>query len=174
MEADHPNPIHDDARTQGSPDRPSGIGGQESPDFNAVLRHYGEAMLRLGKLEARAEDIIRQQRDEAGKGGSAIGPTLDQVSNRHKDVTERVDALEALVAQTSPLMETNASHGQAAVQKEHRQDDGEVRQLRLLNGNLTHRLTRTETLLQEIKGEKAPRKRQRPLWKKIAHRVGLR
>ena len=177
MEADHLNPAHEDGGVADnpSPEGPSRTAAQESPDFSAVLRHYGEAMLRLGKLEARAEDIIARQRHGAGKGDSTSGPTLDQVSNGHRDVTERVEALEELVAQPSPSVETTASAGrQAAPQNEYRQYDTEVRQLRLLNGNLSHRLSQTETLLQEIRGDTSRRKRQRPLWKRIAHRVGLR
>ena len=177
MEADHPNPVHGDGRAVGdpSPGRPSQIVQQDSPDFNAVLRHYGEAMLRLGKLEARAEDLIRQQNHDANKGDSTSGPTLDQVSNGHRDVTERAEALEAVVTQSSPSMETIASPGrQPAPPNEHGQDSGEVRQLRLLNGNLAHRLAQTETLLEGTRGDRGHRRRPKPLWKKIAQRVGLR
>ena len=140
-----------------SPRRSSQTAEGESADFDAVVRHYGEAMWRLGRLEARAE--------------------LDQVSNNGQaDAIERVAALEALAARPSPSRRTTASPDrQVAAQNEHQQEDDDLRQLRLLNGNLSHRLAQSERSLQAVESEGARRrKRQRPLWKRIAHRVGLR
>ena len=152
------NPVREDYWTDHglSPRGSSRTLQGESADFEAVVRHYGEAMLRLGRLEACAE--------------------LDQVSNNGQgDVMERVAALEPLVGRSLSSTEDGVSPaGRAAADEVRLQYDDEVRQLRLINGNLSHRVARTETLLQEIRGGTSHRERQRPLWKRIARRVGLR
>ena len=122
-----------------------------SAAYAALLRQFGEAMLRIGRLEARLDDLARQDR-----GGA------EQEALRH-----------------SPQAGGDAgkSSGPESAPANDRRDE-ELRQLRVQITGLAQQLAYTQDQLEEAQSRRRSRRRShkdppRPLWKKMAGRLGL-
>jgi hypothetical protein len=123
---------------------------RESADYELLLRQYGEAMLRIGTLEAQVERLTLQLQDST--------------EGQHSGDRPQPDAPETGVTKGPP----------APAQP----DNDELRQVRVQLTAMAGRLARTEDELEKAMGSRPRRRRgsggHRPWWKKAAGRLGIR
>ena len=126
------------------------VGVQESAAYDLLLRQYGEAMLRIGRLEAQVERLTLQLQDDTEDQHSGDGPQPD-------------------------APETGVTKGPPAPAQP---DNDELRQVRVQLTAMAGRLARTEEELEKARGSRPRRRRgsggRRPWWKKAARRLGIR
>ncbi|MBM3933874.1 MAG: hypothetical protein FJ319_06160 [SAR202 cluster bacterium] len=139
--------------------------------YNALLKQYGEAMIRIGQLESRVEQLRRQT--GAGAGPSATpsrGPSGE--SPEVAALNAKIESLQATMAamnQPRPSAPAQAAPGESE----------ELRQMRLQMNNLANHLQMTEQQLASAAGGSHTRhhrrrgEHNRPMWKKFARKVGL-
>ena len=138
----------------------------EAPGYDAVIRLYGEAMLRIGELEARLIGVERRGGAESGVQGAS--------SFNVAELAEKVEALERRSG-TSADTETSDPAGDtkpisAEDEAPLRELEEEISQLRLQLNSLTGQLAQTQEQLRSAQGTRARRRsRSRrdspPKWK---------
>ena len=121
---------------------------QGQPDYDDLLRQYGEAMLRIGQLEAQVERLT-------GEPQGRTGPTTPHVAD-----------------------EGGARSDPADLAQDEHPTNAEMGQLRLQVASLANQLSQTEEKLQQAEGHRARRRHRvddrRARWTKLARRLGLR
>ena len=138
---------------------PEGVG-----EYADLLRVYGEAMLRIGKLETKVDQLM-----ELIAQGSNPGEGVLPEPKGLKPLEERLEALHNLVSDPG---------GQPGPAPE-RERDAELGQMRLQIANLANQLTRAQQHLKETRENRSRgRRRQqnpsKPLWRRLARRPGAR
>ena len=113
--------------------------------YDILLRQYGEAMLRIGQLEAQVGSLTARLKEAGGD------------AERTEDPAPKSQSLEVAESTTKDSKEDRSSE---------RQRDAEIAQLRLQEVSLRSQLAQTE---QQVKGERGRRKRRsksehRPKW----------
>ena len=165
----------------------SGANVAGAADYSLLLSRYGDIMLKIGQLEAQV-GYLTKQIDVMGKNESLLpGPKRVQEPQGLSELTLKVEALERAAADPHQAGGDDGSEGSDAGTSEDDRRDDEFRQMRLKITSLANQLAQAQDQLQEVlghrgrhrrqdvEGEGASRhRRQTPLWKKIAHRVGLR
>ena len=68
-----------------------------SPDYDTLMRRYGEAMLRIGQLEAQVDGLSKELQGTTVHGNSAVEPTLSQDAAGMVEFLARIEALEKRV-----------------------------------------------------------------------------
>ena len=130
---------------------------QDSPDFITLLRHYSEAMLRIGKLEAKLKQQTERPQDSVQHDNHGAGPALAQEPQTLIDLERRLEELQKLVKESA---ERSASNTDEDIASGSSQAQGV-----------------NEEQLREVQGHQRRRRRQRdaprPWWKKLAQSMNL-
>ncbi len=139
--------------------------------YNALLKQYGEAMIRIGQLELQLDHLTRQTPVSAGQPSAARARVAVEESSDIQALNARIESLQALI--TSIPQQNNATPAPTSAETE------ELRQMRLQMNNLSSQLQQTEQQLSSVQGGTHTRhtrrrgEHNRPLWKKVARKVGL-
>ena len=128
---------------------------QSLPDYDALVSRYGEAMLRIGQLEAQVDLLTNQLR-------SSDSPPTEK--------PERPSNFGSGMRPPENMSQPTEGHSE-------RDSEEQLRQLRLQVTSLANQLQQTEEQLEQAKGHRVPRPhrrvKHRPWWKKAARRLGL-
>ena len=154
-------------REQSTPrDQDRGSGG--SPDYGALVLNYGEAMYRVGELEAKVEELTRQLVKDGGpvESGSAPGPR-----GAHA-LEARVESLEeALPSDGEEDARAPGVSSGSEVRKPENRQSGELRQMRLQIAGLANQLAIAEEELRNVREHQTRRRRRKdlpkPWWKSL-------
>jgi uncharacterized protein with von Willebrand factor type A (vWA) domain len=134
----------DRARNESSP---------ESTEYSLLLRQFGEAMARIGRLEAQVERLALQLRD---------GPET-QTNEESPEAAVGLQPEET----DAGTVESGAPSG-----------NGDVGQLRMQLSATANELAQTRDELEKALGSRSSGRRRRghhrPWWEKAARRLGLR
>ncbi len=124
----------------------------ESPaGYDELIRHFGEAMRRVAKLEAQVEKLTQQLGDPmASKDASSEDIPGAQAQSRQR-LLGRIEELEAHLADTPPSPQPKPHEDTA-------QRDDEIAHLRLQLANLSQKLSRAEDDLKIFRGEPVRRR----------------
>ena len=142
------------------------------PDHDALVRLYGESMLRIGRLEsevARLADRLRGPESDQASGDEAAA---EQQLGGLEELTKKVDSLQKLIMDSNGTASEPGSRPQPAA-PDQRQD--EISEMRLQIAGLASELTQAKDELAKARGNRRRRssKGHRPWWKKLARRFGL-
>jgi hypothetical protein len=127
------------------------------PDYDSLLKLYGESMLRIGQLETRVAAL--NEGDPDNSQSRAIG-----------ELTERVDAIHGLITEMSQAASDSADLGPADVQAD------EIAQMRV---QITSLASQLDGARNELKDYRARRRRRSkapehtPLLQSIARRLRI-
>ena len=142
---------------------------QSTPGYTALLQQYGEAMLRIGHLEAQVAHLTKQLEGGAEQGSDAGGQALAEESPGVRGLAHKVEALQKLVADSS---ETTPGPGAES----HRHGD-EIRQLRVQINSLASQLALAEGQLSEVQKHRprhrSHRGKSKSKWQSLTGRLGL-
>ena len=131
-----------------------GRGIEGTQVYDVLLRQYGEAMLRIGQLEAQVGSLTARLKEAGGD------------AEWTEDSAPKSQSLE--------VAESTATDSKEDISSE-RQRDAEIAQLRLQEGSLRFQLAQSE---QQVKGERGRRKRRTKsdhwpkwmFWRRSGHR----
>jgi chromosome segregation ATPase len=129
------------------------------PDYDTLLRLYGESMLRVEQLEAQ----VASPGESSPQGDDAQALAISKL-------TERVEALQGQIAQSSESSDA-AMDAQPA---DHLTD--EVAQMRLQITSLANQLDGARREIQDYRTRRRRRSRRPerlPWWRSLARRFGI-
>ena len=150
------------------------------PGPSRLSEQYVDAVPRLSELEGRVEQLTRELQ-RARQANSAEGGGLVEDPQQLRQLADWLESLNSLFASSpwatrgAPVDEAG-SMGAQGMGLQHQRSQDELGQLRLQIATLSHQLARAENELGQVEGRR-PRHRnaaKRPLWKKLARRLGLR
>ena len=153
---------------------------QGSPDYAALLRQYGEVMLKIGQLEAQVHHLTQQLQGITERESRSDGLVRDP--SEIKDIAGKVEALEKLVVDSSKKTresETDGSQSDVsrAEDARQRQQADEIRQLKVRISSMASQLANTEGQLAELGQGRVRRRRHTAksarMWKSLRRRIGL-
>ena len=147
-----------------APEQRRDIHANESPGYDAVIRLYGEAMMRIGELEAQMFGVERRVTESENRGAS---------SSDFAELAEKVEALERRWGTSAGTETSEHASDTRPISAEDdnllREREEEISQLRLQVNSLTGQLAQTQEQLKSSQGTRARRRSRRrdspPKWK---------
>ena len=132
-------------------------GRAQLADFEGLARVYGEAMLRIGRLEERVEQLTAELRALHGQDSHGEAPAPS-------------------ISQETPTAPPHGTSGPSGGDIEVLQDrDDELRHMRVQMASLANQLANTEGRLNERLVKRSDRRRRkpehRPWWVRVQNRV---
>ena len=119
-------------------DEQDATGAESASDHNALLRRYGEAMVRIGDLEAELERLKARAGDPTTEAGHRASFEPDPSQRATADLAERIESLERRLedatADPPPTSETSEGSSPGS------EDAGDLGQLRLQVASLANQL----------------------------------
>ena len=137
-------------------------GGDLPGDFEGFARVYGEAMLRIGRLEERVEQLAAELRALPGQESQAEAPATP--IETHESQTGR--------RQTGQPQETGETTGEVMGDGSARDED--LRHMRSQIASLANQLANTEGRLNERLADRRRHRRKqepKPWWGRLRNRV---
>ena len=142
---------------------------QSAPDYAALLQQYGEAMLRIGQLEAQVGHLTKRLQGGVEQGSDASGQAPVQESPGVRQLAEKVEALQKLVVDSS-----EKTPGSSADSQRH---EDEIRQLRVQINSLASQLALAQGQLSEVRAHRPRHRSHRDKsgskWQSLTGRLGL-
>ena len=153
-------------------DRLDERGPSEPLDYESLLQRYGDAMLRIGHLESRLDQLTpKLQASAAVPLASRASSDMADAPYEPAHLADLVDRIELIERDMSiePMTrsDSGAKGGDTGPNQPPRRDDEEVAQLRLQVLNLASQLSRTEKQIKDSQsGRRRPRSRsgRPPKW----------
>ncbi len=189
MGQEHLQTPQDVTPPQGNPEPHSSADGSLQDDLarDALLRQYGQAMLKIGQLEAQVEQLTSQLQARARQEIYSYGPAPVQDPQGLRDLVEKVEALQKVIVHSpdrasGSTPSDTASLGAQTEGAGRRRYEEERRQMRLQMNSLANQLAQTEEELEEVRGSRSRRSGrhrrssrtpQRRWWRKLSHLLRL-